>query len=124
VIFVDDLQRHEALAGIRQRDRHRPGVEIEHRRRIERVAVHPDHDLVVDVGRRAIVDELAEASVLHGVPEVEIGFGADEVVAGDGHRRSEGSRVLRERLCRDRECGGGNECNAFHCFSPVFAVWA
>ena len=31
VVLIDHHQRHEALAGIRQRDRHRPRIEIEHR---------------------------------------------------------------------------------------------
>jgi hypothetical protein len=39
VILVDCDQRHEPLARIRQRDRDRPGIEIEHCRQVERVAI-------------------------------------------------------------------------------------
>lgn len=45
VILIDHLYRHEAVAGIRQRDNHGPRVEVEHRERIESVAVGA-HDKV------------------------------------------------------------------------------
>ena len=64
LILIDDLHRHEPLARIGQRDRHRPGVEVEHHRRIERVAVHPDDGLVVDRRQFAVVLELSEAALL------------------------------------------------------------
>ena len=80
------LQRHEAFAGIRQRERYRSGVEIEHGRRVERVAVLPDDGLVVDRREFAMVLELAEAVLLErDGAHVQVGFGADEVVDGDGN---------------------------------------
>ena len=97
MILIDHLQRHEALARIRQRDRHRPGVEIEHRRGIERVAVLPNDGLGVDGRQLAVVLELAEAAFLerHGA-EVQVGLGADEVLDGDRHG------VARLRCAEDR----------------------
>ena len=61
-VLVEYLHRHEALAGVGQRDRDGPGVEIEHRGRVERVAVHADDVLVLDVCRLAVVLEFAEAA--------------------------------------------------------------
>ena len=70
----DQLHRHEALAGVRQRDRHRPGIEIEHRRGIERVAVHPDDGLGIDRRQFAVVLELAETALLQrDRAEIQIG---------------------------------------------------
>ena len=57
MIFVDDLQRHEVLAGVGKCDRQRPGCEIEHAKRIKRVAVEPNDRLVLDRGRLAAVTE-------------------------------------------------------------------
>ena len=72
-----DMKR---LPCIGQRDRHRPGIEIEHRRGIERVAVEPDDGLIVDRRRLAAMKELAEAAVLDDVAEIEVALGAHEVV--------------------------------------------
>ena len=80
MVLVDHLHRHEALARVGQGDRHRPGVEIEHRRRIERVAIQADDRLLVDRRRLAAVEELPEAAILDDVAEIEIALGADEVV--------------------------------------------
>ena len=85
LVLVDDLHRHEAFARIGQGDRHRPRVEIEDRRGIERVAIEPDDGLVVDRRRLAAMDELAEAAILDDVAEVQIALGAREVVGGDGN---------------------------------------
>ena len=68
VVLVDHLHRHEALARIGQRDRHRPGIEIEHGRRIQRVAVQADDRLLVDRRRLATVVELAEAPTSLRIP--------------------------------------------------------
>ncbi len=43
LVFIEHLYRPEALAGIGQRDRHRSGIEVEHRPRIQRVAVGAHH---------------------------------------------------------------------------------
>ncbi|SHX05627.1 Uncharacterised protein [Mycobacteroides abscessus subsp. abscessus] len=47
VVFGDELQRHEPLARIGRGNADRPGVQIEHRRGIQRVAVLPDYQLAV-----------------------------------------------------------------------------
>ena len=86
MILVDHLHRHEALAGVGHRDRHRPGIEVEYGGRVERVAVEADDGLVVDRRRLAAMEELAEAAILDDVAHVEIGLRADEVVDGDGIR--------------------------------------
>jgi hypothetical protein len=86
LVFVDYLHRQEALAGIGQGDGHRPRIEVEHRRRIERVAVHPDDGLLGDRRRFAAMHEFAEAPVLDHAAEIEIGLGADEIVGGDEDR--------------------------------------
>ena len=103
VVLADGHQRHEARAGIRQRDRHRSGIEIENRRRIERIAVEPDHRLVIDRGRLAA---MVTASRARRPPwrgcRYRIGLGADEVVDGDRHGAT--GRRLRPSL-RDRSEG-------------------
>ncbi len=64
MILIDHDHRHEALARIGQRDRHRSGIEVEHTHRIECVAVAALDDLVVDWRQFAEVLELAEAARL------------------------------------------------------------
>ena len=93
LVFVDHLHRQETLARIGQGDRHRTRVEIEHRRRIERVAVHPDDGLLGDRRRFAAMHEFAETPVLDHAAEIEIRLGADEIVGGDGDRLIVGRRV-------------------------------
>ena len=68
VVFIDHLHRHEALAGVRQRDRDRPGVEIEDGRRIQRVAVEADHGLIVDPRRFATMVELSDRAAVFRIP--------------------------------------------------------
>ncbi len=80
MVLIDDLQRHEPAARIRQRDGDRPGIEVEDGRRVQRVAVDPDDDLVIDGAQLAEVEERAEAAVSDDVAEVQVGFGAGEVV--------------------------------------------
>lgn len=79
--------RHETLARIGQLNRHWSSVEIEHGRRIKRVAVHPNDDLGVDRRQFTMMLELAESAFFqrHGA-EVQTRLGTDEVLDGDGHR--------------------------------------
>ena len=83
LVFVDHLHRQEALAGVRKRDGDRTGVEIEHRRRIERIAVHPDDGLPGERRRLPPMHELAETSVLDDSAEKEVRFRPGEIVGGD-----------------------------------------
>jgi hypothetical protein len=103
LVFVDHLHRQEALARIGQGDRHRTGIEVEHRRRIERIAVHPDNRLPGDRRRLAAMHELAKAAVLDHAAEIKIRLGADEIVGGYGDRLV-GKRRLRaaERAQHER----------------------
>lgn len=48
VVLTYGLQRYEPFAGLRQRDRHRPGIEVENAGRIQRVAIKADYGLAVD----------------------------------------------------------------------------
>ena len=79
VVLVDDLERHESLAGIREGDGHRPGFEVEHRRRIERVAVHADDRLPLKRGQLAVVAELPEAPIFDDVAEIEVALRTSKV---------------------------------------------
>jgi hypothetical protein len=62
LVLIDWLHRHEALAGVGQHDCHRTGVEVEHRTRIQRVAVRPYNTLLVERHRLAERQEFAKAA--------------------------------------------------------------
>src|SRR5258706_14791362 len=102
VILVDRQQGPEALARLRQRDRYRSGIEIEHRQRPQNVAVGADDGLLIDADRVATVVELSEAVLFDGAGKIRVGLGADEVVDGDGNDVA-GGRLLagpvRRRGC-------------------------
>ena len=87
MVFVDDLHRHEALAGIGQRDGNGSGIEVKHRGRIERVAVHADDHLLIDLSRAADVQELAKADFFHGLAHVEVRLGTGEILDRDRNGR-------------------------------------
>ena len=93
LVFVDHLHRQEALAGVRKHDGDRTGVEIEHRRRIERIAVHPDDGLPGERRRLPAMHELAETSVLDDSAEQEVQFRPGEIVGGDDDRPIGGGRM-------------------------------
>src|SRR5260370_8207704 len=59
LVLIDYLHRHEALAGVGQHDCHRTGVEVEYRRRIQRVAVAPYNALFVNRPRLAVLPDFA-----------------------------------------------------------------
>ncbi len=84
-VAPDDLYRLK-LAGIKQRDRDRHRVEVEHAGRIKRIADSCARRLV-DRRHGAAMPELAEGAIaFRGFGEVEIGLGADEIADGDGDR--------------------------------------
>jgi len=104
MILADGHQRHEALARVGHLDRYRSGIEVEHRCRIERIAVEPDDGLVVDRRRLAAVKELAEATVLEHVAHVQVGLRAGKVVDGDRHGAA-GRRLRQGCIDRRQHCG-------------------
>jgi hypothetical protein len=60
------------------------GVEVEHRPRIARVAVHADDGLLVEGRRLAVVAELSEPAKLDHTSKSQIALGASKVL--DGYR--------------------------------------
>ena len=127
LVFVDHLHRQEALAGVRKRDRDRTGVEIEHRRRIERIAVHPDHGLPGERRRLPPMHELAETSVLDDSAEKEVRFRPGEIVGGDDDRPIGGGRMRAAKRAQrqrheqgaDRETERAHSCDGFARGSPA-----
>lgn len=98
LILVDDLQRHKALAGVRQRDRHRSRVQIEHSGGIEGIAVHPNDRLSIDRRQLLMVFEFAEPVLLDRFLGACSFISARSVAsAASGHARGEG-RVQPGRL--------------------------
>jgi hypothetical protein len=59
LVLIDYLHHHETLAGIGQRDRHRTGVEVEHRERIQGVTVGADYAPADDRRQLAAMPEFA-----------------------------------------------------------------
>jgi hypothetical protein len=82
--LVDDHHRDVSIPGIRERDR-RALRDVDDRGAVQRVAVHPDHRLMIDRSRSPVVLETIHASGL-GLQGSEhpIALGTDEVL--DGHR--------------------------------------
>jgi hypothetical protein len=82
VVLVGDHQRHEAIAGIGQGQRHGASIEIEHPDRPEHIRVVADDLLVVGVRRLAMV--MQHAHLATGEPaEVHVGLRPGEGVGGD-----------------------------------------
>ena len=84
LILIDDLHPHEALAGLRQRNHHRPGIKVENRKRIQRVAVGTNNALLYGGSKLAAMPEFSETAVLDHPGEINIGLGAVVVLDGDG----------------------------------------
>ena len=93
VILGDHLQGHEPVAGIGKRHGHWSRIKVEDRRRVQRVAVLPDHELMVQRARFTNMVELPEATVGDDVAEVQVALGPDEVIRRDvdGHAQTENS---------------------------------
>ena len=101
VVLVDHLHRHEALARVGQRDRHRSGIEVEHTRRIKRVAIGALDDVVVDRRQLAVVVELAEAALRDEAGKDRSVSARMKLSAVTGTRSPAGLRSgLRLRECR------------------------
>jgi len=83
LILIDDLHPHEALAGLRQRNRHRPGIKVENRKRIQRVAVGTNNALLYGGSQLAAMPEFSKTAVLDHPGEINIGLGAVVVLDGD-----------------------------------------
>jgi hypothetical protein len=84
LILIDDLHPHEALAGVRQRNRHRSRIEVDNRKRIQRVTVGADNALLDRRSKFAAMPEFSETTVLDHPGEINIGLGAVVVFDGDG----------------------------------------
>ena len=85
LVLIDHHHGHEPVARIRHCGRYRSGIDIEYRRRVERVAVGADYGLLVDWHDLAVVIELTESSVPDGAAKIHVGLCAIEVVWSDGH---------------------------------------
>src|SRR6266436_10291009 len=83
LILIDDLHPHEALAGVWQCNCHRPGIEVDNRERIQRVAVGPDNALLSGRIKLTGMPEYAETAVLDHSGEIEVGLGAIVVLDGN-----------------------------------------
>jgi hypothetical protein len=84
LILIGNLHPHEALAGVRQRNRYRPGIEVDNHKRIQRVAVGTNNALLDRGSKLAAMPEFPEAAVLDHPGEINIGLGAVVVVDRDG----------------------------------------
>jgi hypothetical protein len=78
---------------VRQRNRHRPGIEVDNGKRIQRVAVGADNALLDGRSKLAAMAEFSETAVLDHPGEINIGLGA--VVVIDRDERRWRSRRLR-----------------------------
>src|SRR5438132_4927155 len=76
LILIDDLHPNEAFAGVWQCNRDRPGIEVDNRERIQRVAVGPDNALLSGRSKLAAMPEFAETAVLDHAGEIDVGLGA------------------------------------------------
>ena len=83
MILIDDLHPHEALAGLRQRNRHRPGIKVENRKRIQRVAVGTNNALLYGRSKLVAMPEFSETADLDHSGKINIGLGAVVVLDGD-----------------------------------------
>jgi hypothetical protein len=93
VVLVDHHHRDVAVPAVREGDR-RPLGDIDDRRAVQGVPVHPDHRLVIDRRRSPVVLEPIDSSGT-GVERREhaIALGPDEVL--DGHRHGHGVSLQR-----------------------------
>jgi len=92
VVLVDDHYRDVSIPGVRERDR-RSLRDVEARRAVQPVPVHPDHRLLVDRSQTPAVLETIHPTglALQGC-EHPIALGTAEVLDGHTHRHQ---RILR-----------------------------
>src|SRR6266513_5903119 len=83
LILIDYLHHHETLGGVWQRHRHRTGVEVEHRERIQRVTIGPDNALVSGRSKLTAMPEFAQGARFDDLAKIDICLGAVVVVGGD-----------------------------------------
>ena len=102
-VFRDHLQRHETVTGIRERDGHRAGVEVEHARGIESVAVQADDRLRRRRSPRRGCARACrtEPSFTATLVKQRFSLGADEVIDSNLNRCLR-LRVGRRLRCRRR----------------------
>src|SRR5260370_26976648 len=92
LILIDDLHPHEALAYVWQCNRHRSGIEVDNRERIQRVAVGPDNALLSGRSQLTAMPECAETAVLDHSGEIDVGLGT--ILVLDGNKCGFVSRCL------------------------------
>ena len=93
LVLVNDLHRHEPLAGVGQGHLHRARPEVEDRRRTKRIAIGADGGLLVDGRWFPPVSEPAKASVFHDVSKIEVALGSGKVVGRDANSRDWSGRL-------------------------------
>ena len=87
-------------------------VEVEDTGGIERVAIHPDHVLLVDRSHLPAVAELAQGTLPYPSAEVGVGFRPDEVV--DADRYGLFIREHYERKDREDSRDAALHCHVVH----------
>jgi hypothetical protein len=95
LILVDDLHPYVALAGVRQCDRHRAGIEVDYCERIQSVAIGSGNALLSGRGKLAPMPEFSETAVLDHAGEIDVGLGA--IVVLDGNELGLGGGSLCRR---------------------------
>jgi hypothetical protein len=84
LILIDDLHPHVARASVGQRDRHRSGIEVDNRERIQRVAIRSRNALLSGRRKLAAMPEFPKTAVPDHAGEIDIGLGAVVVIDRDG----------------------------------------
>ncbi len=87
LVLVNDLHRHEPLAGVGQGHLTGPAPRSKTAAELERIAIGADDGLLVDGRRFPAVSEPAKASVFHDVSKIEVALGSGKVVGRDGNSR-------------------------------------
>ncbi|MNT62673.1 hypothetical protein D3C72_2004170 [compost metagenome] len=80
MVFVDQGQRDIALAGIRQGDADRPGIQIEDRGGVKRIAVGSHDGLGACRYQLPPMEELAQPCPLDGHGEIPVRLGTGKIV--------------------------------------------
>jgi hypothetical protein len=72
LILIDYLHHHETPVGVWQRDRHRTGVQVEHRERIQRVTIGANYAPADDRRQLAAMPELAEGARFDDLAKIDV----------------------------------------------------
>ena len=102
LILIDDLHCHEALGTLRQCDRYRTGIQVEHSKRIERVAIGSDDAPLRGTNKFAAMPEFAETAAVGQRGKIHIALRPTVVLDGD-------ALLLRSGRLRRRKGTGYRE---------------